>query len=109
AFQFVMFCYLAGPRLRQWSLTRSMLLIDRVLWLLPWRRKRIQRDFATMLALLLDAGVPEKRALLLAAEASANEVFLDRARVAADSLDSGVKLTDAVRSLDGSGEFQWRL
>jgi len=102
-FQFIMFCYIAGPRMKGW------VLIDRVLWLFPWRRKRIQRDFATMLALLLDAGVPEQRALLLAAESSNNSLFIRRATIAAEAMSAGTKMTDAVRALDDSGEFQWRL
>ncbi len=69
----------------------------------------MQRDFATMLALLLDAGVPEQRALVLAAEASNNSLFIKRARLAAEQISAGTKLTDAVRTLDDSGEFHWRL
>lgn len=107
-FQFIMLCYVAGPRKRDWfpGLSSSM---DRIAWLLPWRRKRIQRDFATMLALLLDAGVPEQRALLLAAESSNNTPFIRRAKIAAERISAGTKLTEAVRVLDDSGEFQWRL
>ena len=37
---------------------------------LPWRRKRFQRDFSAMLAVLLDAEVPETEAVGLAAEAT---------------------------------------
>jgi type II secretory pathway component PulF len=104
AFQFIIFCYIAGPRMRP-----RLLILDRVFWLLPWRRKRIQRDFATMLALLLDAGLPEQRAVLLAAESADNLLFKKRAQRVAEQISSGVKLTEAVRALDGSGEFHWRL
>jgi type II secretory pathway component PulF len=107
-FQLIMFCYIAGPRMRGGSSGFSFF-IDRMLWLLPWRQKRIQRDFATMLALLLDAGVPEHRALLLAAESSNNSLFIRRAQAAAERISVGTKLTEAVRALDDSGEFQWRL
>ena len=103
-FQFIMFCYIAGPRVRP-----RLLLFDRVLWLLPWRRKRMQRDFATMLALLLDAGVPEQRAVQLAAESADNQLFQKRAQRVTEQISSGVKLTEAVRALDDSGEFHWRL
>ena len=69
----------------------------------------MQRDFATMLALLLDAGVPEQRAVLLAAESADNLLFKKRAQCVAEQITSGVKLTEAVRALDDSGEFHWRL
>ena len=107
-FQFLMLCYIAGPRLRRWAGGLSFL-IDRVLWALPWRRKRMQRDFATMLALLLDTGVPEQRAVLLAAEAAHNSLFTQRAQRVAEQISAGTKLTQAVRALDDSGEFHWRL
>jgi type II secretory pathway component PulF len=103
-FQLLMICYIAGPRLRaglNWP--------DRILWLLPWRRKRMQRDFGTMLALLLDAGVPEQRAVLLAAESADNSLFTRRAQQAAAQISAGVKIDEAVRVLDDSGEFHWRL
>ena len=103
-FQFIIFCYIAGPRMRP-----RLLLLDRLLWLLPWRRKRMQRDFATMLALLLDSGVPEQRAVQLAAEGTDNLLFQKRAQRVAAQISSGVKLTEAVRALDDSGEFHWRL
>jgi type IV pilus assembly protein PilC len=107
-FQFIILCYIAGPRMKSW-LGMPAFIVDRALWSLPWRRKRIQRDFATMLALLLDAGVPEQRALLLAAESSNNSLFIRRARNAAERMSTGTKLTDAVGVLDGSGELHWRL
>jgi type II secretory pathway component PulF len=82
---------------------------DRAVWLLPWRRKRLQRDFSTMLALLLEAEVPEAEAVTLAAEATANAVFRRRAAAAVAQLRSGAKLPDAIRAVDDSGEFRWRL
>ena len=78
------------------------------LWL-PWRRRRMQRDFSVMLALLLDAEVPEEKAVRLAAQSSANVIFLRRAERVVRDLREGVKLTEAVRWLDGAGEFRWRL
>ena len=62
-----------------------------------------------MLAILLDAGVPEPEALTLAADCTANNIFRQRAAQARDALRQGVKLTDAVQMMDDSGEFQWRL
>ncbi len=92
----------AGVRpLRDWG--------DWLFLRVPWRRKRLQRDFSAMLALLLDAGVPEEKALSLAAFSTANRIFIRRAEKAAESLRQGAKLTEAVQQLDDSGEFRWRL
>jgi type II secretory pathway component PulF len=82
---------------------------DRVLFRLPWRRKRMQRDFSAMLAILLDAGMPEADAVSLAAQSTANGVFIARAQMVVERLRQGVKLTEAIRALDDTGEFQWRL
>ncbi|HMJ88392.1 MAG TPA: type II secretion system F family protein, partial [Candidatus Acidoferrum sp.] len=105
-FQLLMFCYVVGPRMHHWIGGRF---IDRLLWQLPWRRKRIQRDFSSMLALMLDAGVPDQRAVQLAGDAAANHVIIARARTATDEIARGVKLTDALRGIDGSDELHWRL
>jgi hypothetical protein len=75
----------------------------------PWRRKRLQRDFSAMLGLLLDAGVSEEKVLNLAASSTANRVFMQRAEQAAEKLRQGTKFTEAVQSLDDTGEFGWRL
>jgi len=98
------FLYIAGPRAAFW-----FPVLDRLYFRLPWRRKRMQRDFSTLLALLLDAGVPEPESLALAADGTANTVFRRRADRAVESLRQGVKLTQAVQSMDDSGEFAWRL
>ena len=45
----------------------------------------------------------------LAAQSSANVIFLRRAEHVVRDLREGVKLTEAVRWLDGAGEFRWRL
>src|SRR5262249_17850716 len=71
--------------------------------------KRMQRDFSAMLAVLLDAGVPEDRALLLAAESTANQIFVHRAARAVTQLRQGVTLTETMRQFDDTGEFRWRL
>ncbi len=92
----------AGVRpLRDWS--------DWLFLHVPWRRKRLQRDFSAMLGLLLDAGLPEERALRLAALSTANGIFARRAGQAAARLGQGAKLTEAVQLLDDTGEFRWRL
>lgn len=98
------FLYIAGPRLAV-----SFPVLDQLYFRLPWRRKRLQRDFSSMLAVLLDSGVPEPEALTLAADVTANSVFRARAARAVDRLRQGAKLTQAVQSMDDSGEFAWRL
>jgi len=111
ALQTLVLCYVAGPRLREAlrAVPGFGALVDWFLWSLPWRRQRMHRDFATMLALLLDAGWPEAKALSRAAEATNNRLFLRRANESAALLAQGLKLTDALRRLDGRREFEWRL
>jgi type II secretory pathway component PulF len=96
--------YVGGPRVTAW-----FPILERLHYRLPWRRRRMQRDFSTMLAVLLDAGVPEAAALTLAADCTANSVFRRRAARAVESLRQGMKLPDAVQLLDDAGEFRWRL
>jgi type II secretory pathway component PulF len=101
--------YIGGPRVVSWLRIGAESFVDRFTWRLPWKRKRLQRDFATMLALLLDNGVPEADAVQLAAACAVNDVVTTRARRVATQLAAGVKLTEAIRALDGAGEFHWRL
>jgi type II secretory pathway component PulF len=104
--------YLGGPRLRAWFsalIPGGTVLIDWLQFALPWRRKRLQRDFSAMLAALLEAGVPETEALHFAAESTANTAFAHRVAQARRLLAQGMKLPDTLRSLDRSGELQWRL
>jgi type II secretory pathway component PulF len=96
--------YIGGPRMVAW-----FPVLEPFHYYLPWRRRRMQRDFSTMLALLLDSGVPEAPALTLAADCSANSVFRRRANRAVEALRQGVKLPEAVQQLDDAGEFRWRL
>lgn len=84
-------------------------LLQRVELLLPWVRRRKQRDFSAILALLLDAGMPEAKAVRLAGESTANLVLASRARHVAEELARGVKLTEALRLMDDSGQLAWRL
>ena len=105
-------CYLGGPRLRGWVRRISpaaATLVDCVLYWLPWRRKRLQRDFSAILAASLEAGVPEKDAVRLAAQSTANTVFIARGERAAALLAQGIRLPEAIGVLDRSGEFKWRL
>jgi len=78
-------------------------------YLVPWHRKRLQRDFSYILALLLDSGIPEAKALELAAASTANGVIKQRARKAIVAVRSGVGMAKAVQLMDDSKEFQWRL
>jgi type II secretory pathway component PulF len=117
AIQFVLFVfvwcaalvYMDGPRLFGWLDRGLAPVTQRVSYSLPWRRKRMQRDFSAMLAILIDAGMPEAEALSAAADCTANQIFRERTRVAADRLRGGMKLTEAVQLVDDTGEFRWRL
>jgi type II secretory pathway component PulF len=101
--------YIGGPRLRRWVATVFPIRCDRLMYRVPWRRKRLRRDFAAMLAMLLDAGVPEATSIQLAAAATANHVFLQHAELAVRDLQSGLNLPTALRRFDREAEFSWRL
>lgn len=83
--------------------------LDWFKYLVPWCRKRLQRDFSHILALLLDSGIPEEKALELAAASTANGVIKQRARKAIAAVRSGAGMAKAVQLMDDSKEFQWRL
>jgi len=104
--------YLVGPRLRLWLgriIPGGRTFIDWLLYRLPWRRKRLQRDFSAILAASLDAGVSEIDAVRFAGECTANKVICRRAERAGRLLAQGVKLPEAMRVLDDTGELKWRL
>ena len=101
--------YIGGPRLTRLIQSRSFPIVDWIAWRIPWKRRRRQRNFSMMLAILLDSGVPEGTALRLAGDSTANEYFKRRVARAQAALANGVKLTEAVAMLDDSGEFRWRL
>jgi type II secretory pathway component PulF len=96
--------YLGGPRVVSW-----FPVLERIHYRLPWRRKRMERDFSTLLAVLLDAGVSEPEAVTLAAGCSVNKLFRRRAARMVEALQQGQKLAVAVQKMDDSGEFGWRL
>ena len=98
------FLYIGGPRVVGW-----FPILERWQFHLPWRRRRMQRDFSHILAMLLDGGLPEAEALKLAAACSANSVFRHHANQALTALRQGVGLPEAVHVMDDSGEFRWRL
>jgi type II secretory pathway component PulF len=107
--QLLALCYVGGPRLKAWSKGWVSPAVDALAWRLPWRKKRLQRDFSSLLALLLDAGFPEARAVRLAAASTANSLLEKRAEVVSDRLAAGVPLMQAIQLLDDSGELRWRL
>jgi type II secretory pathway component PulF len=103
------FIYVDGPRTFSWMEKLFAPLTHRLAYVLPWRRKRLQRDFATMLAVLIDAGMPEPEAVTLAADCTANKIFRENAQRAVAGLQSGLTLPDAVQLVDDAAEFRWRL
>lgn len=103
--------YISGPNLMRWlqAKFRPFLLLDWLVWQVPWKRKKLLRAFSAMLAVLLDGGVPEAEAVRLAGESTASAVGRRRARRVIAALEKGVKLDEAVRAFDDNGEFHWRL
>ncbi len=106
---FLLFAYIGGPRVRGWFRVILGGLPDWIHYHLPWRRKRLQRDFSAMLAVLLDAHVPEAEAVTLAGESAANAIVRRRAEKIRAQLTQGARLPDAIRAIDDQGELQWRL
>lgn len=102
--------YVGGPRFVAWIEAGFPFSLSHPIacWI-PWRLKRMKRDFSAMLGLLLDAQVPESRAVELAARSTGNEIFLRRAHRAVRQLQGGTPLPEALAPLDDTGEFQWRL
>ena len=101
--------YIGGPGLVRWFQFRSVPVVDWITWRIPWKQKKLQRTFSAMLAVLLDGGVPEAEAVRLAGDSTANEICRHRARRVIAALEKGVRLDDAVRAFDDTGEFHWRL
>jgi type II secretory pathway component PulF len=101
--------YIGGPGFVRWFQFRSVPIVDWIAWRVPWKQKKLQRTFSAMLAVLLDGGVPEAEAVRLAGDSTANEICRRRARRVLAALEKGVKLDDAVRAFDDTGEFHWRL
>jgi len=108
----VIFIALLNSLRRRWPsayLRTFKPLRDQYLLRLPWRRKRMQRDFSAMLALLLDAEVPEPEAVTLAAQSTDNLVFMRRGAEVAQRLRDGAGFLEAIQEIDHTGELQWRL
>ena len=100
--------YIGGPGLVRWFQFRSIPVVDWMTWRVPWKQKKLQRTLSAMLAVLLDGGVPEAEAVRLAGDSTANEICRRRARRVIAALEKGIRLDDAVRVFDDSGEFHWR-
>lgn len=101
--------YIGGPRFTSWLQAGIPRMLDRLQLLLPWQYKRIQRDFSSVLAVLLDSEVPEAESLRLAARCTDNALFSRRAERAIERLQQGAGLSEAMTVLDDTGEFRWRL
>jgi type II secretory pathway component PulF len=106
--------YIGGPGFVRWFQFRAfsfstVAIVDWISWRIPWKRKKLLRAFSAMLAVLLDGGVPEAVAVRLAGDCTANEICRRRAQRVIAALEKGVKLDEAVRVFDDSGEFHWRL
>lgn len=101
--------YLGGEGI--WAILgrRGRQVMDWISLALPWIHRRLQRDFSRMLAILLDAGVPEGRAVLQAGECTGNAVMIRRAHRVKEALEAGEPLREAIRFLDDAGELRWRL
>lgn len=77
--------------------------------LVPWQRERVRANFASALALYLDAGFSEEDALLSAAGSTGNKRWESRSLQAVARLQQGEPFQRVLTSLDEAGEFQWRL
>ncbi|MBI3416021.1 MAG: type II secretion system F family protein, partial [Verrucomicrobia bacterium] len=98
-----------APRPTVWRNVGLEPLVEFFFERLPWRRQRMHRDFSAMLAIFLDAEVPEETAVNLAAQSTASNRIMRRSRNVVADLRSGKKLTEAIRWIDDAGEFRWRL
>ncbi len=105
----VVLIYIGGPGFVRKFQFRSVPVVDWIAWRVSWKQKKLLRTFSAMLAVLLDGGVPEAEAVRLAGDATANEICRRRARRVIAALENGVKLNDAIRTFDDTGEFHWRL
>jgi type II secretory pathway component PulF len=101
--------YVGGPGFVRWFQFRGLPFVDWIAWRVPWKQKRLQRTFSAMLAVLLDGGVPEAEAVRLAGDCTANEICRRRSLRVIAAIEKGIKLDEAVRAFDDSGEFHWRL
>ncbi|MCF7708799.1 MAG: type II secretion system F family protein [Verrucomicrobia bacterium] len=103
------FFYIAQSRV--WSVfgfRRRPVFADYIAELFPWFRLRGRRDFAAVLAVLLDSGMPEADSIKLAADGVNNKLMGKRAAKAVSDLESGAGLVNALGRLGDKEEFTWR-
>lgn len=100
--------HVGGPRLAGFFARLPQPPGDWLDWLLPWQRKRLQRDFAALLGVLLDARVPEPEAVELAARGTANAIVKRRAGEVCRALAAGQPLVEALGRMDDRSELRWR-
>jgi type II secretory pathway component PulF len=101
--------YIGGPGFVRYFRFNAVPIIDWLEWQVPWKRKKLQRIFSAMLAVLLDGGLPEAEAVRLAGDCTANEICRRSARWIISKLQQGEKLQTAISAFDDNGEFRWRL
>jgi type II secretory pathway component PulF len=101
--------YIGGPQFVHWFQLRGPPFVDWIAWHISWKQKRLQRTFSAMLAVLLDGGVPEAEAVRLAGDCTANEICRRRSQRVVAVIEKGIKLDEAIRAYDDTGEFHWRL
>lgn len=101
--------HVGGPRVRRWLDRWLLPLPDFLAFAVPWKRRRMLRDFTGTLAVLLDARLPEARALELAAGTTANFYYQRRAQRGVAVLQEGRGLVVALEGFDPSGELRWRI
>ncbi len=65
--------YCGGPRLTRWLTRRLPRAWEGWRAALPWNRRRVMRDFALLLAVAVDVGLPEAQAVALAGDGAGDE------------------------------------
>ncbi len=104
-----MLLYVLGPWIRRFLQRDSFPYVDWLLLQAPWRRTRVLRDFGSLLAAALDAGLPEAEALQVVADATGNQVVIRRAERVRQALSNGIPFQQASEKLWGRPELSWRL
>lgn len=104
----ILLVHVGGPRLGSFFSRLPQPPGDWLDWLIPWQRKRLQRDFAALLGVLLDARVPEPEAVELAARGTANVIVKRRAVQVCQALAGGQPLVEALGRMDDQSELRWR-
>lgn len=90
-----------------WSPRMSGDSFDRLFSLTPWARKRALRDFTLVLGILLDEGIPEEQAVLLAGRCANNKRVARRAQRMVEQLREGVSLEESLATMDPTHRLKW--